>query len=340
MQSIGRGATSEVFATGDGRALKRLHAHLVADPAAVARFLAEAERTRGLVHPNVVRVHEVGRDAAGCYLVMDQVTGESLAARLARPIEEAELRMLGAAIADGMAAVHARGIVHRDLKPANIMLEGSVPKILDFGIAKSLGESSLQTTTRIGTPAYMAPEQLAAGSVAPAIDVWALGVILFEAVEGTLPFAGFEQGRAPQLLGPAPRAGSASPGLAQTIARCLEQQPSRRPTMAELAVALREQPERVTQAVAEPQRRRRWPIALGAAAIAIVAALAWPRSDARLALPPLPARAVLPVARAPLAPARTEPAAPPVVVTPHARGRAKPAHVQPAPLKRAGETLD
>ncbi|CAN5531678.1 hypothetical protein BH11MYX1_BH11MYX1_13740 [soil metagenome] len=369
MQSIGRGATSEVFATGDGRALKRLHSHLLADPAAVARFLAEADRTRGIVHPNVVRVLEVGQDAAGCFLVMEQIAGETLAARLARGTpSEHELRLLGAELADGMAAVHARGIVHRDLKPANIMIAGTTPKILDFGIAKSLGEAPFATTTRLGTPAYMAPEQLAAGSVTPPIDVWALGVILFEAAEGVLPFHGFEQGRAPQLLATAPRARRVSAGLARVIASCLEPQPARRPTMAELASALRrgdDEPERVTQAVAEPPhpRRRRWPLAMLAFAIAAAVALAWPRAPERIAAPPRPALppavaverpvemptelpaelpAKLPAERPADRPAERRVAAPASVRAAKpkpVKGRAAVRKPAPPP-RRAGETLD
>jgi serine/threonine protein kinase len=362
MQSIGRGATSEVFATGDGRALKRLHPHLLADPAAVARFLGEAERTRGITHPNVVRVFEVGRDDAGCFLVMEQIAGETLAARLARgTLTEREVRVLGGGLAEGMAAVHDHGIVHRDLKPANIMLAGATPKILDFGIAKSLGEAAFATTTRLGTPAYMAPEQLAAGVVAPPIDVWALGVILFEAAEGRLPFEGFEQGRAPQLLAAAPRATKVSPALARVIASCLERQPARRPRMAELASLLRgeAEPERITQAVVAPPRRsRRWAIATLALATGIAGAgavaLAWPPALERVALPPLPdpdpdpppppLPTLPPPADRPVAPA-IQPALPaPMVVAP-ARPvkraiRATVRRPPPAPGKRAGETLD
>jgi serine/threonine protein kinase len=265
--AIGHGATSEVLAATDrdGRdvALKLLRAHLLDDPRAVERFLAEAERTRGIAHPNVVTVLAAGRG----YLAMERIHGETLAERLARgPLDEAAVRRLGAAIADGMAAAHARTIVHRDLKPANIMLDGDTPKIVDFGIATTLAEASARTTgTRLGTPAYMAPEQLSGGVVAPCVDVWALGVILFEAATGRLPFEGFDDGRCPQLLGAAPRA-MISTELDHVIAACLEREPGKRPaSMTTVASMLRgEQVERITQAIVEPKRpiaprRRRWP---------------------------------------------------------------------------------
>jgi len=190
---LGRGGMSEVYAAshptqGDALALKLLRVELTSDAKVIAAFLGEAAQTRRIHHPNVVRIHAAGREPSGqCYVVMDRVDGEDLATRLrARTLTEDEARTMFAAIADGMHAVHAAGIVHRDLKPANVMLRGSVPLIVDFGIAKSLGaQSALATGRRIGTPAYMAPEQLTGGLIAPCVDVWALGVMMFEAVTGS-----------------------------------------------------------------------------------------------------------------------------------------------------------
>jgi serine/threonine protein kinase len=291
---LGRGGTSEVYAAtgagGDTVALKLLRAELASDDAASVAFVEEAARTRALAHPAIVRVLDVGRDRAtgAWYVAMERIDGESLAARLAREprlagptghvpsrrgvarpaqpedreravssmLPEPTLRVLGAALADGLDAAHARGIVHRDIKPGNIMLRASdlaAPVIVDFGIAKSLGASSATVTSRrIGTVAYMAPEQLAEGLITPAVDVWALGVVLFEAATGRLPFERFEDGRCPQLVEPAPRArqlAAISPALDDVIARCLERDPGRRwRSMAELASALRGQADdRVTE---------------------------------------------------------------------------------------------
>ncbi|HEU0031931.1 MAG TPA: serine/threonine-protein kinase [Kofleriaceae bacterium] len=316
--ALGRGATSEVFAAehrflGDPVALKLLKPDL-ADDARTTAFVIEAMQIRAIEHPNVVRVLDVGRsDHGSAYLVMERVDGESLAARLARgTLAEAEARPLFAAIADGMQAVHDAGIVHRDLKPGNVMLRGDVPKIVDFGIAKFLGAASAVATARvIGTPAYMAPEQLSGGLIGPFVDIWAFGVMLFEAVTGTLPFAGYDRGRFAQLLEDAPRARTRAPisaALDALIARCLVRDPVRRPaSMAELARVLRGdalEPERVTVDLVErgvevpPTQTTRasraryvtWAIA-GATAVAIgVGAAQWVGhdEDAVAFVPPMP----------------------------------------------------
>ena len=250
---IGRGATSEVYAAqhallGDLVAVKLLRPELAHDSTQASALVDEGSKVRAIDHPNVVRVLDAGIDPTthGCFLVMEHVGGGTLAARLRAEgaLPEAEVRRLGAELADGVAAAHARGIVHRDLKPANVMLDGARPKIVDFGIAKHLGARSAVTTGRmIGTLAYMAPEQLSSGMIAPCTDIWALGVILFEAVAGRHPFANFDDGRCPQLFDEPARAASlvkVSPALDAILARCLARDPARRIASAdELARLLR-----------------------------------------------------------------------------------------------------
>ncbi|HEU4613455.1 MAG TPA: protein kinase [Kofleriaceae bacterium] len=298
---LGRGGTSEVYAAqhrflGDAVAIKLLRAGAAEDARVREAFVAEAARTREIQHPAIVRVLDFGHDDASgsLYLVMERVAGETLAARLKRigRLDEPTLRRLAAALADGMQAAHARGIVHRDLKPGNVMLRadaGDAPVIVDFGIAKSLGASSaVHTERRIGTVAYMAPEQLTDGLVTPAADIWALGVILYEAATGQLPFGNFADGRLPQLFDTPARAAtlaSISPALDDLIARCLERDPGKRPAaMADVAAALRgDAEERITADVgatfavpstaprAEPAPRRRWPILAAATGLLAVA---------------------------------------------------------------------
>ncbi|HEX3757305.1 MAG TPA: serine/threonine-protein kinase [Kofleriaceae bacterium] len=293
---LGRGGMSVVHAAehrflGDRVAIKLLRSHLAGDAAATAAFVAEATRTRAIDHPGVVRVLDFGSDGDAFYLVMERLDGESLAARLARcgRLDEPEVRRVGAAIADALAAAHDRGIVHRDLKPGNIVMVGDRPRVIDFGIAREVAAAA--TGSRLGTIAYMAPEQLTGGLIAPCVDIWALGVVLFEALAGRLPFDGFADGRSPQLFETAPRLtalAGASPALDAAIASCLERDPGKRPaSMRAVAAALRAAPaERLTEdlaappapspstpAAAAPRRRRSRRLGAAVATLAALAAL-------------------------------------------------------------------
>jgi serine/threonine-protein kinase len=335
---LGGGGMSEVFAaehrdSGAPAAVKVLRAHLAADEAQAARFVAEATRTRAIDHPNVVRVLEGGRaDDGTLYLVMERIDGEDLAARLKRVgrLDEAELRRLGAAVADGMQAAHERGVIHRDLKPANILVGADgAPKIVDFGIAKLLAGDGGATGPAMGTPHYMAPEQIAEGAAAPSVDVWALGVTLFEAATGTLPFSGFSDGRVPQLVDAPPRPGERAPlstGLEALILQCLKRSPSARPaTMREIAARLRDEAaglERSTAPLAPPPRAatgasatvrtRRWRTRVFAASVvlALAGGAAWLRT--------LRVEQIAPATSAPTAAATTATVPPPVAPTPAA----------------------
>ena len=321
---LGGGGMSEVFAAehrqrGDAVAVKVLRPHLAADEAQAARFFAEATRTRAVEHRNVVRVLDSGRaDDGTLYLVMERIDGEDLAARLERVgrLDEAEVRRLGAAVADGMQAAHERGVVHRDLKPANILLgSDGVPKIVDFGIAKLLAGDAAATGPAMGTPHYMAPEQLADGATSPSVDIWALGVTLFEAATGTLPFTGFGDGRCPQLVETAPRPGERAPmsvALETLILQCLKRHVAARPSsMRELAERLRsdEAPlERATAPIAPanvaPRARQRWAtrVVAAIAVLGVASVAAWRLDRRSPAPPPAPAPAptavALPVATA------------------------------------------
>ena len=241
---LGRGGMSEVYAASHPVLGSRLALKLLRDDADGA-FHVEA-RARSVTHPNVVRILDAAHDAASnrYYIVMERIDGGDLATRLASGrLDERGARELFAGIADGMHAVHAAGLVHRDLKPANVMLHAGSPRIVDFGIAKVLGDNAaLVTSRRIGTLAYMAPEQLVGGVIAPSVDVWALGVMLFESVTGALPFDGFTDSYSPQLVETAPRVRSiapVSPAFDALVARCLDGDPAKRPPMALIARALR-----------------------------------------------------------------------------------------------------
>jgi serine/threonine-protein kinase len=178
-------------------AIKMLHGELESDQSDfVRRFYQEATTTRSVNHPNVIRILDFGQQegAKRLYLVMELLEGRSVAQLIERgPLPEAEVARIGAAVAAGLQAAHEKGIIHRDLKPGNIFVcrDGSV-KLLDFGLAKVM-ESASQTAvgTVVGTPQYMAPEQVrAASKVGPKTDAYGLGAVMFKMITGQLPFSG------------------------------------------------------------------------------------------------------------------------------------------------------
>ncbi|HSD10045.1 MAG TPA: serine/threonine-protein kinase [Candidatus Binatia bacterium] len=157
------------------------------------RFEREVRTSSKLNHPNVVVVYDGGLEQDVPYLAMEFIEGPTLAAEMNRrgklPTGEA-LAMLEE-IADGLAYAHARGVVHRDLKPANILLAGGRhPKIADFGVARLMSSQTAVTTTPVGTPSYMAPEQIEGKPVDARCDVFALAILTYELLTGRQPFAG------------------------------------------------------------------------------------------------------------------------------------------------------
>jgi serine/threonine protein kinase/Tfp pilus assembly protein PilF len=262
---LGAGGMGEVYRARDTRldrqvALKVLPERLASDPLSLARFQREARAVAALSHANIVIIHDAGSEQGTHFVVMELLEGQTLGSRLKGPaLGAAGVLEVGAAIAEGLAAAHARGVVHRDVKPENIFLtaQGGV-KLLDFGLAR-VGTTPLvpaapsadtvtldtQPGVIIGTVSYMAPEQVRGQTADPRSDVFALGCVLYEALHGRHPFlrdTGADTMAA--ILCDAPPATAPADGLAagleQVIARCLEKDPARRfPSGAELAAALR-----------------------------------------------------------------------------------------------------
>lgn len=183
-------------------ALKLLR-HGAGGPEAAARMVQEATLAGQVPHPAVVRVFDCAALADGqVYVAMELLRGETLEQALRRPIDAATAIGVLAEVARGLAAVHRVGVVHRDIKPANIFLAdsegGAQAKLLDFGVAKALpGASELaagavrtQAGEVIGTPYYVAPEQVRGGAIDGRADLYSLGVILYEVLTGELPFVG------------------------------------------------------------------------------------------------------------------------------------------------------
>ena len=200
---LGEGGMGAVFRAYDREldedvALKVLHAEVAKDTAALTRFRREVKLARRVTHRNVARTFDLGAHAGPGgtvrFLTMELVAGESLGAaakrgRMALP----EILRIGGEIARGLSAAHVVGVVHRDLKPDNVLVCEDRVVLTDFGIARvadGAGNAEMRTGMIVGTPAYMAPEQLENGAVDGRTDVYALGTILFELLAGRLPFVG------------------------------------------------------------------------------------------------------------------------------------------------------
>ncbi len=261
---IGHGGMGAVYRARDTRldrdvAVKVLRDRLAADPDARARFEREAKAVAALSHPNILAIYDFGIAGDVPYSVTELLEGETLRARLAAgPLPWRTAVEVGAAIADGLAAAHARGIVHRDVKPENVFLTGDGRvKLLDFGLARAVGSSArprpsesptaieTQAGTVLGTMGYMAPEQVTGTTVEAAADVFALGCVLYEMVTGGRPFerATPAETVAAILQAPVPPivAGTGvPPSLERVIEHCLQKHAARRFRNArDVAVALR-----------------------------------------------------------------------------------------------------
>lgn len=208
-------------------------------PGEIEQFLREARSAAQLSHPNIVPVHEVGREGDAVFIVSDLVRGVSLSDQLTsqRPTPR-EAAQLCATVAAALHHAHERGVVHRDLKPSNVMIDDAgEPHLMDFGLAKREAEEVTMTTDGqiIGTPAYMSPEQ-AGGRSAWAdrrTDIYSLGVMLFELLTGELPFRGNAQMQVHnRLKEDAPSARKVNRhvpvDLAIICAKCLEREPGSR----------------------------------------------------------------------------------------------------------------
>ncbi|MEU6208027.1 serine/threonine-protein kinase [Micromonospora musae] len=258
-ERIGLGGMSEVWRAEDevlGRsvAVKALAAQLAADPQLRATIQREARAAARLTHPNVTRVYDYGEATLPGgevvpYLVMELVDGQNLADRLATgPLPWPEAVRTAGQVASALAAAHRIGVVHRDVKPGNVMLTETGAKVLDFGIATLAGPhhplAGQTGELLMGTPAYFAPERLAAGPPDPASDVYALGALLYRTLTGRapLPVQTWEDAvevhqRHNQV--PPPRVPGLPADVAELILACLAADPSRRPTAAQLATRLR-----------------------------------------------------------------------------------------------------
>jgi len=248
----GRGGMGEVFRAEDltlGQivAMKFLPERLSQDAAALSRFHAEVRNARQVSHPNVCRVFDIGEAEGTLFLTMEYVDGEDLASVVRRigRLSPDKATEIARQICAGLAAAHERGVIHRDLKPANVMLDGAGKiRITDFGLA-GLAASIQGEEARAGTPAYMAPEQLAGKEVTTKSDIYSLGLILYEILTGKRAFEASTLRELVRLresgaiTNPSTLVRDLDPLIESVILRCLEADPDKRPASAlQVAAAL------------------------------------------------------------------------------------------------------
>lgn len=196
---LGQGGMGEVYRVvdteiGEEVALKVLRPAVTADPQSVDRFRNELRLARRISHPNVCRVFHLGEHEGTYYITMELVPGEDLKSRIRRagPLEPVQVLSVARQVCEGLAEAHRSHVIHRDLKPQNVLIdqEGRV-HVLDFGIARHLGSHGMtQTGVVVGTPEYMAPEQIDGTEVDERSDIYSLGIIIFEMTTGRRPFEG------------------------------------------------------------------------------------------------------------------------------------------------------
>jgi serine/threonine protein kinase len=238
---LGQGGMGEVYRASDLRlgqpvALKFLPAATAKNQHLLARFHAEVRIARQVSHPNVCRVYDIGEVHGFTFLSMEYVDGEDLRSLLRRigrlPGDKAI--EIARKLCAGLAAAHDKGVLHRDLKPANVMIDGRGQVVItDFGLAAFAGQLD-RTHVREGTPAYMAPEQLAGKEVSVQSDVYALGLVLHEIFTGKRAFPDGAERTTPSSLSLLVK--DIDPAVEGAILRCLDVDPRRRPSSA-LAVA-------------------------------------------------------------------------------------------------------
>ena len=208
------------------------------DRTARRRLVGEGRLLAGLTHPHLVRAYEV-REGRHPMVVLETLTGETLGHlvdRGERRLAATELGALGVQLCSALAYLHRNGVLHLDLKPSNVICQADQAKLIDLGIARPPGRGR----PGVGTPAYMAPEQVRGGDLSEATDVWGLGTLLYRSATRVAPFGEDGVGPEPRRAAPVCTYRRLPTAIARTVDACLEPAPRDRPTIAQMAAALRE----------------------------------------------------------------------------------------------------
>jgi serine/threonine protein kinase len=274
---LGRGGMAEVRRAWDTRLQRPVAIKLfqsIEDDVARRRFDEEAKTLASLSHPGLVTVYDTGTTSDGTpFLILHLVDGQTLRARISEgPMSPADVRAIGAQLADTLAHVHEQGIVHRDVKPSNILLdEENMPFLADFGIARPLDATSLTTTGEVvGTAGYLAPEQVLGDEIGCPVDIYALGLVLLECLTGYREYDGTDvEAALARLNRPIHVPDHVPPNLGTVLRMMTSLTPRRRPTAARCAQLLRE-PDQI--ALAEKPTLRGDPVPMPAVAEELIPA--------------------------------------------------------------------
>ncbi|MFE6038022.1 serine/threonine-protein kinase [Streptomyces sp. NPDC056452] len=241
---LGAGGMGRVYlgrsAGGRTVAVKVVHPHFALDEQFRARFRREVEAARRLGAQWTAPVLDADPDAPVPWVATGYVAGPPLSDAVTRhgPLPEYAVRTLGAGLGEALDAVHAHGLIHRDVKPSNVLLALDGPRLIDFGIARALGATVSLTSTgvSVGSPGYMAPEQIRGLDISGAADVFSLGAVLAYAATGNAPFAGDSSAvLLYKVVHEEPELGDLEGELRELVAGCLAKNPGDRPAPAELA---------------------------------------------------------------------------------------------------------
>lgn len=296
---IARGGMADVYRATDLRLERPVAVKVVRDAREAPRFDAEIRTLSNLRHPGIVSLLDAGTTAEGTpFLVLELRTEPTLEALLAKgPLAPERVAVIGSRLAEALAYLHAQGVVHRDVKPGNVFVDGDdTVRLTDFGIARVVGAASLTATGfTMGTARYLAPEQLEGRSVTPAVDVYALGLVMVEGLSGEPAFSGTHAEMASARLVRAPELPpSTPPRMRGLLGAMTARDPALRPDAAAVATELaagipvvsgaapapggtRTMPLPMTlpqDGSAKERQRRRGLVAIGALVLAAIAGIA------------------------------------------------------------------